>query len=479
MAQTYPPPSISGLEGASLTTIEADASSLLSILDKHPSLPIFTRSTSGFESVRQTCNSNVTTQPLAIVRPRTEAEVSSVVIHCVGHSPRIRLAIRTGGHDMWERSLVEDGVVIDLRALDQVEVAEDKSSARIGGGIMGGALIRQLETLGLSTPTGFCTGVGYAGWALGGGYGVLQGKYGLGCDQILAARVVTACGEVVDTKDDSELLWALRGAGNGNFGVVVELTIKVYPRPAMLGGYLAYPLADAKNVFAKFQESIADEFPDEFSGDFLCGDVPGLGQTILMLHAWVQEDGDLSKAKAHLEKFQGIGDILLNTVIETTPCGFASSIDPVAAVRLPYHFRTRTVKGITPELVQIFLETEGTIGPSHIISHHAHGAAIKPSPESCFVNRMPHIVLGFGAAPPPPHGPRSPEMDAARAYSNDLATKIKERGMALDSAYMNFSPPEECDTELFYGKETMERLKALKRRYDGANIFFKAYPPLA
>lgn len=478
MAHPYPPPSISGLEGASRATIEADAPSLLSMLDKHPRLLIFTSSTSGFEDVRQTCNSNVTTQPLAIVRPRTEAEVSSVVTHCAGHSPRIPLAIRSGGHDMWGRSLVEDGVVIDLRALDQVEVAEDKSSARIGGGITGGALIKHLETVSLSTPTGFCTGVGYAGWALGGGYGVLQGKYGLGCDQILAARVVTASGEVVDTKDDRELLWALRGAGNGNFGVVVELTIKVYPQPRMLGGYLGYSLIDAKDVFANFQESIAEEFPDEFSGDFLCGYVPGLGQTILMLYTWVQEDGDLSKAKAHLEKFQVIGDVLQNTVVETTPYGFASSLDPVTAVLLPYHFRTRTVKEITPELVQIFQEIEGPIGPSHMISHHAHGAAIKPDQESCFVNRTPHIVFGIGAAPPPPHGSGSQEMDAARTYSDNMATAIKERGLALDSAYMNFSPPEECDTELFYGKGTTERLKALKRKYDGENIFFKAYPPL-
>lgn len=218
---------------------------------------------------------------------------------------------------MWGRSLVEDGVVVDLRALNHVEVAGDRTVARIGGGITGGALIKRLETLGLATPTGFCTGVGYAGWALGGGYGVLQGKYGLGCDQILAARMVTASGDVVDTNDDPELLWALRGAGNGNFGAVVELTIKVYPCPSMLGGYLGYSLTDATKVFAKFQESILEEFPDEFSGDFLCGYVPGLGHSVLMMYTWVQDDHNLSKAKAHLEKFQTIGDVLLNTVAES------------------------------------------------------------------------------------------------------------------------------------------------------------------
>ncbi|KAI5458821.1 hypothetical protein BGZ63DRAFT_407204 [Mariannaea sp. PMI_226] len=478
MAQPYPLPSIASLEGASRETVEADAPSLLPLFDKHLSLSAFTRSTASFQDVCQTCNINITIQPLAVLRPRTENEVSSVVAYCAGHSPRIPVAVLSGGHSMWGTCLVQDGIVIDLRALEHVEVAEDKSFARIGGGITGGALNTKLESVGLSTPTGFCTGVGYAGWALGGGYGVLQGKYGLGCDQILAARVVAASGEVVDTKDDPELLWALRGAGNGNFGVVVELTIKVYPQPAMLAGNIAFSMADGQSVFAKFQESITEEFPDEFSGDFLCGYVPGLGPSILMLYTWVQENDDLTKAKAHLEKFQEIGNVLLNTVAETTPAQFASSLDPVTSIRLSYHFRTRTVKGITPELVQIFQDVECPVGPSHIISHHAHGAAIKPDPTSCFPIRTPHIVLGIGAAPPPPHGEGSQQMDEARAYSDTLATTIKEKGLALDRAYMNFSPPEEHDTALFYGTEATERLRALKKKYDGENLFLKAYPPL-
>ncbi|KAH7130907.1 hypothetical protein EDB81DRAFT_845542 [Dactylonectria macrodidyma] len=463
MAQPYPPSFLDGLEGASRETVEADAPTLVSLLDEHPSLFIFTRSTPSFKEVRQTCNSTVVTRPLAIVRPRNEVEVSFVVSYCSGHSPRIPLVIRGGGHDMWGRSLVEDGVVVDLRALNHVGVASDQTFARIGGGITGGALIKQLETLDLATPTGFSL--------------VLR-KYGLGCDQILAARVVTATGKVVDTNTDPELLWALRGAGNGNFGAVIELTIKVYPCPSMLGGYLGYSLADATNVFAKFQELISEKFPDEFSGDFLCGYVPGLGHSILMLYTWVQDNGDLSKAKTHLEKFQTIGDVLLNTVDETTPYGFASSLDPVTAVILPYHFRTRTVKSITPDLVKIFQEIQGPIGPSHIISHNAHGAAIKPEPGSCFPNRRPHIVFGIGAAPPHPYGPGNPEMDAARTYSNNMAAAIKDRGLALESAYMNFSPPEECDAELFYGKEATERLRALKMKYDSQNIFFKGYPTL-
>ncbi|KAI5463644.1 hypothetical protein BGZ63DRAFT_462862 [Mariannaea sp. PMI_226] len=476
MAQTYPPASIAQLTGASRETIEADAFSLLSLLDKHPSLSIFTRSTTGFQDVCQTynINSDAAIQPLAVVRPCTEAEVSSIITHCSEHSPRIPMAIRSGGHSMWGISLVQDGVVIDLRALDQVEVAEDNLSVRIGGGITGGALNKKLESIGLCIPTGFCSSVGYAGWALGGGYGVLEGKYGLGCDQILAARVVTASGQVVDTKDDPELLWALRGAGNGNFGVVIELTIKVYPVPAMLAGLLVFSLTEAQSVFANFQNSITKDFPDEFSGDFRCGQMPGQGPVVAMLYSWVQEEKDLTRAKAHLEECKGFGNVLANTVIETTPSQFTMSLAPATTVRRQYHFRTRTVKEITPELVQVFQDVECPVGPSHILSHHAHGEAIKPDPTSCFPNRTRHIVLGINGAASSPL-----DMEIARVYADKTASQIKDKGLAVDRAYMNFTPPEEYDTELFFGKETTERLKALKNKYDGENVFSKAFPPLA
>ncbi len=76
-------------------------------------------------------------------------------------------------------------------------------------------------------------------------------------------------------------------------------------------------MLDGQNVFAKFQELLAAEFPDEFSGDFLCANMPEIGPIILMLYTWVQEDGNLMRAKTHLENFKGIGQVLLDTVVES------------------------------------------------------------------------------------------------------------------------------------------------------------------
>lgn len=215
---------------------------------------------------------------------------------------------------MHGRSLVPDGVVLDMRSLNYVRVSEDKASATLGGGVLFGELQKALDEQGLIAATGFCNGVGYVGCATGGGYGVSGGKYGLGVDQMLGARVVTASGEIVDTDDDAELLWGLRGAGRGNFGVVVEVRITVYPPPNMLGGFLVFPLAEGAKVFGGFAELTGTDFPDAFSGDVAVVKSPEAGPVIMFLFTWLQESEDFALANAYLEKMSGLGTVLMNTV---------------------------------------------------------------------------------------------------------------------------------------------------------------------
>lgn len=127
---------------------------------------------------------------------------------------------------MFNRSFANGAVTIDMRDIAYVKVDKESQSARVGGGILIQDLIAQLDKEGLVTATGTIPVVGYVGWATHGGYGILSPNYGLGADQILGARVVNAQGEIIDA--DEKLLKGIRGGG-GTFGVIVELTIKVYP----------------------------------------------------------------------------------------------------------------------------------------------------------------------------------------------------------------------------------------------------------
>lgn len=162
--------------------------------------------------------------PLVIVQPSTAGEVADLVANLTKTS--VPFVVRAGGHDPSSRSVAQDAVQIDIRALNNVKVAADKRTARIGGGILTQRLLDVLGEEKLMTAVGNAGTVGWCSWAMNAGYGIMAGKYGLGCDQIVGAKVVLADGRTVDA--DEQLLKCLRGAGPA-FGVIVELEIKVYP----------------------------------------------------------------------------------------------------------------------------------------------------------------------------------------------------------------------------------------------------------
>lgn len=176
-----------------------------------------------YESRRKIYQLDNVATPHAIACPRNTEDVAALVRYSI--EANIPITVRSGGHDVFGRSIVESALCIDMRAIDFVEIAEDKKSARIGGGIRFGKLAEDLSKDGLVCPLGAVPNVGYVGWASLGGYGSLSGQYGLGLDQIIGAEVVNANAEIIQA--DEEMLKGIRGAG-GNFGIVAGLRIKVY-----------------------------------------------------------------------------------------------------------------------------------------------------------------------------------------------------------------------------------------------------------
>lgn len=196
---------------------------LTDFLEAHPSIKVKHRSDPDFDSTKRGFLYSPDA-PLLIARPQNEADIVALVAHLSAHS--VPLVVRAGGHDLSARSVAQDAVQIDLRDACHVRVAEDKTSAYIGGGITTQGLLDGLAAEDLMTAVGNAGSVGWTSWAMNGGYGIMSGVYGLGCDQIIGARVVLADGTVVQA--DERLLRALRGCGP-TFGVIAELQIKVYP----------------------------------------------------------------------------------------------------------------------------------------------------------------------------------------------------------------------------------------------------------
>ena len=197
---------------------------LQTFLTDHPHITFVTPSSPNYSTLRAVFSLDSTAKPLAIVRPKSASDVALLVKYAKSND--IQFVVRTGGHNIFGLSIVEGALTIDMRDINYVDINKQGSTARIGGGILEGELAEQLEKDGLATPTGNVGSIGHVGWATYGGYGMFRSNFGLGVDQIVGAKLVDAKGEVVDT--DEKLLNGIRGAG-GIFGVIVELTIKVYP----------------------------------------------------------------------------------------------------------------------------------------------------------------------------------------------------------------------------------------------------------
>jgi FAD/FMN-containing dehydrogenase len=215
----------------------------------------------GFASAAAVFNAALNPRPAAVARCASPADVAA----CLGvaHRAGLPVAARSGGHSYPGYSSPDGGLVIDMRMLAAVAVRED-GTAVVGGGARLIDVYAALAAAGRALPAGSCPSVGLAGLLLGGGIGVLARAYGLTCDRLVAATVVTGAGSRVETsaERDPELFWALRGGGGGTAGVVTEFVLHTEPAPELIVFELCFPPGSVAAVLSAWQDC-APGAPDE------------------------------------------------------------------------------------------------------------------------------------------------------------------------------------------------------------------------
>lgn len=197
--------------------------------------------------------------PHAIIAPRNEEEMAFVLKNLRKH--QLPFSLRAGGH-CYEPGSLSSGYVIDLKNFKSIQPNASKGEIVVGAGCLLGDVIESAGALDYAVPTGDCPVVGATGLSLGGGQGVLTRLYGMTCDSITNIKMMTADGKVIDVNETNypDLFWAMRGAGNGSYGVVLAITFKMYPVEKVHYVELAWDFDASKagKIFDKWQTWLAD-----------------------------------------------------------------------------------------------------------------------------------------------------------------------------------------------------------------------------
>jgi FAD/FMN-containing dehydrogenase len=213
---------------------------------------VIERGAAGFAAASHVYNERFdSVVPRAVARPLDSSDVSGAIKWCVANGVPVRA--RSGGHSYAGYSTLSNGVVLDLRNIYKVNVNRRAGTADIGAGAALIDVYSALAAHGATIPAGSCPSVGIGGHALGGGMGLAGRAFGLACDHIVGARIVTADGRVrdVDQRSDPDLLWALRGGGGGNFGIVTRLTMRLEPLPpSATYFFVSWPWSSASEAIA-------------------------------------------------------------------------------------------------------------------------------------------------------------------------------------------------------------------------------------
>jgi FAD/FMN-containing dehydrogenase len=424
-----------------------------------------------YDAARAIWNGSIDAEPALIAQCRTTEDIVTAVT--LTRASGLALAVRGGGHSVSGLSTCDGGVVIDLSSMRAVDVDPDRRVATVQPGTTWAEFDAATAAHGLATTGGLISTTGVAGLTLGGGIGWLQRKYGLSCDNLVGADVVTADGDVVHVSDTESphLLWGLRGGG-GNFGIVSRFEFALHPVSTVLGGLLLFPLDRGKEVLSTFRDWAADA-PDDASmlaaimtappEPFVPQEMVGQ-KAVAILGCWC---GDLDAGSSAIEPLRALGP--LADVFGPMPYVALQGMGDGGAPRgLRNYFRGGFVDDLDDEVIDVVL-AHGDRMPSPMSQIHFHqmgGAIGRVLPgATAFSGRHAGYTYNVVSTW------TDPTEDARHIDANRELTAALVP-LSSGGAYVNFVGEADADrVRSVYGDEIYDRLARLKREYDPSNLF--------
>jgi FAD/FMN-containing dehydrogenase len=386
----------------------------------------------------------------------------------------LQLAVRSGGHSFPGSSVCDGGVVIDLSLMKGIRVDPGERTARAQAGVLLGELDRQTQAHGLAAPSGIVTHTGLAGLTLGGGIGWLMRKHGLTIDQLVCVEVVTADGGLVraSESENPDLFWGVRGGG-GNFGIATEFEFRLHPvGPMVVAGPVFWRMKDSPKVLRFYRDWIA-EAPDELMTIVIHRRAPPLPFVPTELHGELVVAvaccyaGEIADGEEVVRPLKAFGSPVLDLLKPKPFLEHQAMFDPSFPHGWWYYMRSCDVAGLSDEVVEITAEHSMRIASPRTafpIWQRGGASAQVGEADTAFGGRDAGFTFNITAMTEGAEG-----FEEERAWARGLWSALQPHHT---SVYVNFLMEEGPErVRQAYGAEKYDRLKALKRRWDPANLF--------
>jgi FAD/FMN-containing dehydrogenase len=416
----------------------------------------------GYDPARRIFNAMIDRRPALIARCAGAADVVACVGFARAHG--LDVSARGGGHNVSGKAVCEGGLMLDLTPMKSVRVDPARRTVRAEPGLTLGELDRDCQRFGLATPTGIVSATGIAGLTLGGGIGWLGGKHGLACDNLLSVDIVTADAKLLTASptEHADLFWAVRGGG-ANLGVVTSFEYRLHEVGPVLGGAVAWPLDQAKQVL-RFYDEFARGCPDELSANagFASAEdgTPVLGIGV----AWI---GALDAGERMLKSLRALERPIEDTIGPMSFVDLQRGGDGAFPRGRRHYWKASFLRRLGPGAIDVLVHFAATRPSQYtrIGLQQMHGASARVSPtETAFAHRQDQwdcFMLSQWDRP----ADDEPNIRWARELHSAMEPYMER------AVYVNDLGDDEADrVRAAYGAN-YDRLVAVKAKYDPGNFF--------
>ena len=421
----------------------------------------------GYDQARKVFYGKWDRRPAAVVRPTSAQEVARVVT--LAAESGSELAVRSGGHSLAGHSVSDGGIVLDLAELTALDIDLDSGTAWAQTGLTAAAYTAQVGEHGLATGFGDTGSVGIGGITLGGGVGFLVRKHGLTIDNLLAAELVTADGQILEVDDERhpDLFWAIRGGG-GNFGVATRFKFRLHELPSIVGGMLLLPGSPEVIEGLVAAAAAAPERLSMIANIMVAPPMPFVpasahGQLVVM--ALLAYAGDAEAGQRAVAPFRALAEPLADMVQPMPYAGLFQGGDEIEVVE--ESARSLFCDTVDATAAKAVVEHLGaSTAPMAVAQLRVLGGAMArvPVEATAYAHRHRRMMAGVGcvyeqAADRPVHD----------AWADEFAAALRQGDPGV---YVNFLSDEgPARVREAYPGPTWDRLVEVKRRWDPGNLF--------